>query len=111
MALAALSTGSMVGLSLVAGVFIIFSLVVSMVIPRYRPDFPGQKNVRLFVAATLVFFVGTLAAVEGFAKEVEQPAGDVDPGRVLTTGPKGGVGGNPGEERIQTGATATTTGG
>src|SRR4051812_15600856 len=71
----ALSTGHMLGLGLIAGAFVIYALVVSIVIPHFKPDFPGSKRgVWLFVLVTLVFFVGTLAAVEGFAKEDEEHA-------------------------------------
>jgi uncharacterized cupredoxin-like copper-binding protein len=73
----ALSGGHKLGLGLVAGGFILFALVTSMVIPRFRPDFPGRTGVRLYALVALVFFVGTLAAVEGFAKdkpEVEREA-------------------------------------
>jgi mono/diheme cytochrome c family protein len=71
----ALTTGNMLGLGLIAGAFVIYALVVSMVIPRFKPDFPGSKRgVWLFILVTLVFFVGTLAAVEGFAKEEEEHA-------------------------------------
>ena len=65
-----LTGGHKLGLGLVAGGFIVFALVTSMVIPRFRPDFPGSRNgVRLYAIAALMLFVGTLAAVEGFAKE------------------------------------------
>src|SRR5689334_12066657 len=41
-----------------------------MVVPRFRPDFPGSRNgVRLYTLVSLMLFVGALAAVEGFAKE------------------------------------------
>src|SRR3954447_905360 len=67
----------------------VFALVTSMVIPRFRPDFPGKSGVRLYVLATLVFFVGTLAAVEGFAKE--------EPEAEAAAGDEGGSGGPPRE--------------
>jgi len=67
-----LSTGHSVGLALVAGTFIAFAILSALVIPRRWPQFPGQR-LGWFVAATLVLFVGTLAAVEVFAKESEEP--------------------------------------
>jgi mono/diheme cytochrome c family protein len=67
-----LSTGHSVGLALVAGVFVTFALVSALVIPRRWPQFPGQR-LGWFIAATLVLFVGMLAAVEIFAKESEEP--------------------------------------
>jgi mono/diheme cytochrome c family protein len=67
-----LSTGHSVGLALVAGTFVVFALVSALVVPRRWPQFPGQ-GLGWFIAATLVLFVGSLAAVEVFAKESEEP--------------------------------------
>jgi mono/diheme cytochrome c family protein len=67
-----LSTGHSVGLALVAGAFVVFALVSALVVPRRWPQFPGHR-LGWFIAATLVLFVGTLAAVEVFAKESEEP--------------------------------------
>ena len=67
-----LSTGHSVGLALVAGAFVAFALVAALVVPRRWPQFPGRR-LGWFIAATLVLFVGTLAAVEVFAKESEEP--------------------------------------
>jgi plastocyanin len=60
------------GLAGVAFVFVAFSLLSSMLIPRYRPDFPGRRHLRLFVAATIVLFIAMLGAVEVFAREEEE---------------------------------------
>ena len=67
-----LSTGHSVGLALVAGAFVVFALVSALIVPRRWPQFPGQR-LGWFIAATLVLFVGTLAAVEVFAKESKEP--------------------------------------
>lgn len=67
-----LSTGHSVGLALVAGAFVAFALVSALVVPRRWPQFPGRR-LGWFIAATLALFVGTLAAVEVFAKESEEP--------------------------------------
>ena len=67
-----LSTGHSVGLALVAGAFVAFALVSALVVPRRWPQFPGRR-LGWFIAATLVLFVGMLAAVEVFAKESEEP--------------------------------------
>jgi mono/diheme cytochrome c family protein len=64
----ALSTGNKVGLGLVALAWIVFSLIVSLVVPRYRPNFPG-KNLPAFLAVCALFFVSMLAAVAVFGKE------------------------------------------
>jgi len=66
-----LSTGNAVGLAVVAGIFVVFALASALLIPRRWPDFPGE-NLRWFIVATLVLLVGTLAAVEVFAKEPEE---------------------------------------
>ena len=63
-----LSTGNAVGLALVAGAFVVFALLSALVLPRRWPQFPG-RGLGWFIAATLVFFVATLGAVEVFAKE------------------------------------------
>lgn len=75
MLLLGLTTGNKLGLGLIAGAFIVFALVVAMLIPRYRPDFPSKKGLVPFLLATVVLFVATLAAVEIFAKEKKEPPG------------------------------------
>jgi cytochrome c2 len=71
--LLSLSTAHAIGLGLVAGAFIVFALVVSMLIPRYRPDFPTH-HLRAFIAVAAVFFVATLLAVEFFGAESPEAA-------------------------------------
>jgi uncharacterized cupredoxin-like copper-binding protein len=61
------------GLAGVAVVFIAFSLLSALVIPRYRPDFPGGRHLRLFIAVVVVLLVAMLGAVEVFAREEEEP--------------------------------------
>ena len=61
------------GLAGVAVVFIAFSLLCALVIPRYRPDFPGGRRLRLFIAVVVVLLVAMLGAVEVFAREEEEP--------------------------------------
>jgi plastocyanin len=67
-----LTTAQKFGLAGVAFVFVAFSLVVSMLVPRYRPDFPGGRRLGLFIGVVLVLFVAMLGAVEVFAKEEEE---------------------------------------
>jgi plastocyanin len=67
-----LTTAQKFGLAGVAFVFVIFSLLCALVIPRYRPDFPGGRNLRLFIAVVAVLFVAMLGAVEVFAREEEE---------------------------------------
>ena len=61
MLLAITTTGKVV-LLIVAGTFIAFSLLVSMVIPRRRPGFPG-KDLPAFVAVCVLLFGAQIAAV------------------------------------------------
>jgi mono/diheme cytochrome c family protein len=68
-----ISTGNAVALALIAGVFVVFALLSALVIPRRWPQYPG-RGLGWFVAATLVFFVATLGAVEVFAKEEAEEA-------------------------------------
>lgn len=73
--LVALSTGGKIGLGVVALVFIAFALASALLIPRYRPDFPGRRGLRLFLLATLGLFLAMMAAVNTFGKEDEEEAG------------------------------------
>ena len=67
-----LTTVQKFGLAGVAFVFVAFSLLVSLVVPRYRPDFPGRRHLGLFIAVTIVLLIAMLGAVEVFAKESEE---------------------------------------
>jgi mono/diheme cytochrome c family protein len=49
-------------LGIVAAVLVGFSLYVSIVVPRRRPDFPG-RSLRLFVLVSALLVVGMLTAV------------------------------------------------
>jgi cytochrome c551/c552 len=69
--LLSLSTAHTIGLALVAGSFIVFALLVAVVIPRRRPDFPG-KHLRAFVWIAILFFVVTLVAVNFFGAESKE---------------------------------------
>ena len=61
MLLAITTTGKIVLLA-VGGTFIAFSLLVSMVVPRRRPGFPG-KDLPAFVAVCVLLFGAQIAAV------------------------------------------------
>jgi hypothetical protein len=68
MLLLALSTAHKVGLGLAVLVFAGFSLVVSMVIPRRWPQFPGRL-LPVFLVVCVALFVMMLAAVIVFGAE------------------------------------------
>ncbi|MGH3080259.1 MAG: c-type cytochrome [Gaiellaceae bacterium] len=66
-----LTTDQELGLAGTAAVFIGFALVTALLIPRYRPDFPGRKGLGLFIVVTLLLTVAMLGAVVVFAAEDE----------------------------------------
>lgn len=57
-------------LGLAALVLVVFSLFVSMVLPRWRPDFPA-RSLRFFAVLCVLLVAGMLAAVEVFGVEKE----------------------------------------
>lgn len=91
---AALSTGNQIGLAVVGGAFILFSLVSSFVLPARYPNFPG-RHVGWYVAAGILFFVAMISAVLVFGvekKEAEKPgtettAAATTTGAATTTAP------------------------
>ena len=89
------------GLAGVAFVFVVFSLLCALVIPRYRPDFPGGRHLRLFIAVVAVLFVAMLGAVEVFAREEEEEPHEEAAAETAETG----------ETARTTTAAATTSGG
>ena len=72
-------------LGVVALVLVSFSLVVSLVIPRRNPSFPG-RNVRAFVLVAALLVIAMLAAVEVFGAEHESEAGHEEAATTETTG-------------------------
>jgi uncharacterized cupredoxin-like copper-binding protein len=102
--LLALSTGQKVGLGLAVAGFAGFSLVVSMLVPRYRPQFPG-RGLRVFVVTCLLLFVGMMCAVIFIARETsEAEAG----GGETTAATTGTTGTTTEASTTQTATTATT---
>jgi uncharacterized cupredoxin-like copper-binding protein len=63
-----LSTGHKVGLALAAAGFAIFSLVASMLVPRWRPQFPG-RGLPVFLVTCVLLFAGMVTAVLIFGRE------------------------------------------
>ena len=68
MLLLGLSTGHKIGLGLAVLGFAGFSLIVSMLVPRWYPQFPG-RGLRVFVVTCVLLFVGMMAAVVVLARE------------------------------------------
>jgi uncharacterized cupredoxin-like copper-binding protein len=82
--LAALSTGNMIGLSIVAAIFVGFALISSFVVPRRNPDFPGKKGIGVFAIVCVALFVAQITAVLVFGVEKEAKAAEA-------TGAQGGA--------------------
>jgi mono/diheme cytochrome c family protein len=97
--LVALTTNQKVGLAGTAAVFIAFSLVVALWIPRYRPDFPGPKGLGLFIVLTAILTIAMLGAVEVWAVEDEEHAAETTAETTET-----------GETETETGETETMPG-
>ena len=72
---AALSTGNKIGLAVVGGAFILFSLVSSFVLPRRYPNFPG-RHVGWYVAVGMLFFVAMISAVLVFGEEKKEASAE-----------------------------------
>jgi len=79
-------------LGIVAAVLVGFSLYVSIVVPRRRPDFPG-RSLRVFVIASALLIVGMLTAVavlgesHHFASEGGESGGVTNQPPTATTTP------------------------
>jgi mono/diheme cytochrome c family protein len=79
--LLAITTTGKVVLGIVAGTFIVFSLVVSMLVPRRSPTFPG-KRLPLFIAICAVLFgaqLGAVVWVTGTQEVEEETAAETTP--------------------------------
>jgi mono/diheme cytochrome c family protein len=81
-------------LGVVALVLVSFSLVVSLVVPRRNPGFPG-RNVRLFVVVAALLVAAMLASVEVFGAEHESEGGQEEAPPAETTGGETGTGETP----------------
>jgi uncharacterized cupredoxin-like copper-binding protein len=66
-----LSTGQKLGLGLCVLGFAGFSLIVSMLVPRWYPQFPG-RGLRVFLITCVLLFVGMMAAVIFVARETSE---------------------------------------
>jgi cytochrome c6 len=70
---AALSTGNKIGLAVVGGAFIVFSLISAFVLPSRYPSFPG-RHVGTYVAISVLFFLAMISAVLVFGREKAETA-------------------------------------
>ena len=71
MLLLALSTAQKIGLGLAVLGFAGFSLIVSMLVPRWYPDFPG-RGLRVFLVTCVLLFIGMMSAVIFVARETSE---------------------------------------
>jgi uncharacterized cupredoxin-like copper-binding protein len=68
-----LSTGQKVGLGLCVLGFAGFSLIVSLLVPRWYPQFPG-RGLRVFLVTCVLLFLGMMSAVIFIARESKAEA-------------------------------------
>jgi uncharacterized cupredoxin-like copper-binding protein len=69
--LLALTTGHKIGLLVFAGIFIAFAATSALLMPRFRPEFPG-RGLPFFVLATIALFAAMFTAVLVFGREGEE---------------------------------------
>jgi uncharacterized cupredoxin-like copper-binding protein len=100
-----LSTGHKVGLALSAAGFAGFSLLVSILVPRWRPQFPG-RGLGFFLVLCVLLFAGMVTAVVIFGRESAEKAeaaggsaGTSEPAG--TSGPAGTTA--PGKQTVKVG--------
>ena len=100
-------TGYEIGLLAVACVLIIFALIVALVVPRARPDFPARR-LGVFVAVCIALFAAQMTAVLVLAEvgEADEPHGEATPTETTeTTGTE-----TTGTQTTETETTETTDG-
>ena len=76
-----LATSHMIGLGVVAIGFSVLAFVSAMVIPRFKPGFPGKGGLKLFIVAAMACTAAALLAVEFLAIEKEEPGGENVPAK------------------------------
>src|SRR5829696_7034367 len=79
----ALATGHKIAIGVMGAIFIAFALVSSFVLPRRNPNFPN-RNVGLYVLATVVLFAAMLTTILVFG--IEEESGNAEAGAAETTG-------------------------
>lgn len=101
MLIAVTTTGKIV-LVLAAGIFIVFAIASSFLLPRRNPDYPGNR-LGAFIAFTLVLFVALIGAMVVFAGESEEEEAGGEAESTQTSGTE--------TEPTETAATTETGGG
>ena len=76
--LLALTSTQKAGILVFAGIFIAFALLSSMVIPRFRPGYPG-RGLPLFIVATVLLFIAMMVAVLVIGHESKESASHGSP--------------------------------
>ena len=61
-----LPLGHEIGLIVVAAIFIAFALASSLLVPRYKPDFPGPSGLSTYIIVSVVMFGLMVAAINFF---------------------------------------------
>jgi mono/diheme cytochrome c family protein len=103
-------TGYQIGLLAVALTFITFALVVALVIPRWRPEFPS-RYLGWFIGVAIVLFVSQLTAVLLLAELGEESKSEAAPPTQTQTQPtETGPTQTTPTETAPTGTTGTSTG-
>ncbi len=75
MLLAGLSNGHVIGLSIVTATFVGFALVVSFLVPRRNPDFPGKAGIGVFAIVCIALFAAQLVSILVFGVEKSEAKG------------------------------------
>ena len=78
MLLFGLSSGNKTAFIVMAAIFVGFALLCSMLIPRWRPQFPG-RGLWVFVGICVLLFVGMMTTVIVFGKESKIEAAGSEP--------------------------------
>jgi mono/diheme cytochrome c family protein len=69
--LLALSALQKTGIALSGAAFIVFAVASALLIPRFKPDFPG-RGVRVYSGICILFAIGMLGAIVGFGHEKQE---------------------------------------
>jgi cytochrome c553 len=113
----ALATGNKIAIAVMGAIFIAFALVSSFVLPRRSPNFPN-RNVAVYVVATVVLFAAMLTTILVFGVEEESGSDEARAAETSSetgedasndTGVETERGDEPGATETQTGTTETET--